>query len=250
MEVSNKSVKNKPAISVITATYNAAADLPILIDSLKQQTNGDFEWVIADGGSKDGTLDLISAVDDLPIQLSTEPDFGIYDALNRAIQLSSADHYIVIGADDYFFKDAVDNIINELQEGQVDFLVGMVESEGSLIKVHTGRSFIYGARAFVASHSVGCVIKKKLHNQFGLYTNQYPILADSYFIKQVFKSQSATIKYSTKIFGNFSAKGMSRTNGLKTQCEFGHIQMTTERFKFIQACLLFVRVIKELVLAK
>lgn len=240
-------MSNKPLISVITATYNAAAYLPKLIESLKSQTSKDFEWVIADGASTDETLEIIENIDGINLKISSQDDFGIYDAINRAINLASGEYYVVIGADDYFFDDAIENILNLLKDDKLDFIVGQVETECGLIKIHFGKSFIYGARAFVASHSVGCVIKKDLHAKLGFYTNKYPILADTYFIKKVFMTKNLNIKYTSKTFGHFSIFGVSKTNGLRTQCEFGHIQMTSEKYKYLQAIIFFMRIVKELI---
>ena len=101
-------------ISIITATFNAANHLPQLIDSLQSQTNKNFEWVIADGGSTDATLDILQSIKNLNIVLSSQVDFGIYDALNRAVKLSTSDYYVVIGADDVFKPDAIENFSNEI----------------------------------------------------------------------------------------------------------------------------------------
>ena len=90
-------------ISVITATYNAADYLPNHIQSLLVQTNKDFEWVIADRNSTDDTSDILAEVKDLNLIVSSQPDFGIYDALNRAIMLTTSEYYLVMGADDVSF---------------------------------------------------------------------------------------------------------------------------------------------------
>lgn len=237
----------KPTISVITATFNAATHLPRLIASLRGQTNKQFEWVVADGASVDDTISLVNKIDDFKVIISSEPDFGIYDAINRAVKLATGNYYIVIGADDFFEENAIENIQVELNKESIDVLVGQVKINGELIKIHHGKQFIYGARALVASHSVGCVFKKSLHEEFGYYTNKYPILADTYFIKELFKDGRLNIKYSPKVFGNFSLGGISKSNGLRTQCEFGHIQLTTEKYKYFQAIIFFFRIIKELI---
>ncbi|MHC1733557.1 MAG: glycosyltransferase [Bacteroidales bacterium] len=94
-----------PFISIITATYNAAQHLSHLIASLRGQSIGNFEWVVADGGSTDGTLEILSQVDDLNIIVDSRPDCGVYDAFNRAVSLSSGDYLLFLGADDYLIAD-------------------------------------------------------------------------------------------------------------------------------------------------
>jgi glycosyltransferase involved in cell wall biosynthesis len=68
-------------ISIITATFNAASHLPDLVSCLRNQTYKNFEWVVADGGSTDDTLNILRTTKDLNVVLSSQPDFGIYDAL-------------------------------------------------------------------------------------------------------------------------------------------------------------------------
>jgi glycosyltransferase involved in cell wall biosynthesis len=239
---------HKSSISIITATYNAEKYLPVLIKSLRDQTCKDFEWVVADGASTDNTLKLLSEVKDLDLVVTSQPDFGIYDALNRAIKLASGQYYIVIGADDFFYEKTINIIMNELDSSQeLDLLVGQVELEGKLIKIRYGQKFLYGARAYVSSHSVGCVFNKNLHAQHGYYSSKYPIFADTYFIKLIFKNQNLKFKYLPDVFGTFSSTGISSNNKLRTQCEFAHIQLTTERFKYLQALVFFLRLIKTLI---
>lgn len=78
----NKNSTHKYKLSVITATYNAIEYLPSLIECLRKQEDQDFEWVVADGASTDGTLELLESITDLNIVITSQEDFGIYDALN------------------------------------------------------------------------------------------------------------------------------------------------------------------------
>src|SRR5574343_103309 len=91
------SSQGKPSISIITVTFNAAAHLPTLIDSLRNQSDRGFEWIVVDGASTDKTVDLLEASGIVTTWIS-EPDFGIYDALNKAIRLSTGEYYLVLGA--------------------------------------------------------------------------------------------------------------------------------------------------------
>src|SRR5699024_1576503 len=92
-------------LSIITATFNAVEYLPTLIESLRKQQDKDFEWVVADGASTDGTLELLESIDDLNIQITSREDFGIYDALNRGIKACSGEFYLVMGADDVLYPN-------------------------------------------------------------------------------------------------------------------------------------------------
>lgn len=232
----------KPSLSIITATYNAEKFLPALIESLRRQSDKNFEWVVADGASTDSTLTLLKDVTDLNLVLSSQKDFGIYDALNRAINLCKAEHYLVLGADDQLSCDTVLTINNYLNKNEtLDLIIGQVIYNGNLIKIRKGLKFLFGARAYVASHSVGCVFRKKLHETFGMYSNKYPLLADTYFIKMIFTDPTLKAIYSPVVFGTFSSSGVSSNNILRVQCEFAHIQITTEDYKFFQLMIAYLR---------
>lgn len=92
-------------ISVITASYNADRYISRLIFSLQAQAFKNFEWIVADGGSTDGTLDLLQKVEGLNLVVDSRPDSGVYDAYNRGVALSSGDYLLFLGADDYLIAD-------------------------------------------------------------------------------------------------------------------------------------------------
>lgn len=91
-----------PTFTIITSTYNAASTLPRLLDSLAAQTCRDFELIIQDGASRDATLDIVRAyVPRLPaVSIASEPDSGIYNAWNKAVQRIRGQWVIFLGADD------------------------------------------------------------------------------------------------------------------------------------------------------
>lgn len=234
-----------PKLSIVTVTLNAANHIQQLINSLQNQTCQDFEWIIADGESKDGTLDLISKAIGLNIIVVSAPDFGIYDAMNKAIKRANASHYLVIGADDTFEPHTVQSIVNDLDnDPEIDILIGQVKANGQLIKIQKGRSSIYGARAYITAHSVGSVIKKTLHEKFGYYSNKYSIIADGAFIKKIFSSKDLKAKYSDVVYGTFATGGISNTAIVQSHCEFLSLQLATEKYKIFQIFLFIARYTK------
>ena len=172
-----------PSISIISATYNCVNELPKLIESIRCQTDKNFEWIVSDGASSDGTLDLLEAVNDINIVFISEKDFGIYDALNKALALSSGDYYLVAGADDCFASDAVENFRRAIvKQSFPDILPARVLYGNYSFEIKQGPSWLYGCKSFIANHSVGTAFKKELHDQFGFYSRKLPIAADALFI--------------------------------------------------------------------
>lgn len=101
------SPRTKPFITVITSTYNAACYLADAVRSVRGQNYDDFEWIIADGGSSDDTLEQLRQNDDLIDYWVSEPDRGIYNAWNKALAMSAGDWVCFLGADDFFWQPDV-----------------------------------------------------------------------------------------------------------------------------------------------
>lgn len=95
-----------PFFSIITATFNAAGPIPVLLDSLAGQTCRDFELVIQDGGSPDATLPVVRSYSErLPaVALASERDSGIYDAWNKAVARARGKWLVFLGADDWLIE--------------------------------------------------------------------------------------------------------------------------------------------------
>lgn len=98
-DAAGRSIK-LPVISVITSTYNAAQNLQWTIDSIRAQTYPSVQWIVADGGSTDGTVDLIKKNEDIVDYWFSEPDSGIYDAWNKALKHAKGEWIQFIGAGD------------------------------------------------------------------------------------------------------------------------------------------------------
>lgn len=100
-------MKPSPKISVVTVTYNSAATLEETILSVLNQTYHNIEYIIIDGGSTDGTVDIIEKYADRLAYWISEPDKGIYDAMNKGIAIASGDYINFMNADDTFYDNEV-----------------------------------------------------------------------------------------------------------------------------------------------
>ena len=120
----------KPTISIITVTYNAAHVLPGLIDSLRAQTDRGFEWVVVDGASTDGTVELLSESGDVITRWISEPDFGIYHAMNKALQIMTGEYYLVVGADDRLNPDTIAQYRHYAQISGADIVTALIKRNG------------------------------------------------------------------------------------------------------------------------
>lgn len=232
-------------ISVITATYNAGEYLPGLIKSLQAQTDKDFEWVVADGGSTDNTLSLLADAKDLNIKISSHADFGIYDALNRGLKIATGAYYVAAGADDRFFDEAIASFRQTLQANpKADFVVANVQVGERLVKP-TGRVWLNGLKGCVAAHSIGTLIKKQLHEEIGYYSRLFPIAADELFILQAAKANYQFI-HTESVVGFHAITGVSGVDVAGSLLETFRVKLRVGENKYLQLMLLFLKMIKSI----
>ena len=132
-----KSEPDKPLISVITVVFNGEKYLEQTIQSVINQTYDNIEYIVIDGGSTDGTLDIIRKYENEIAYWASEKDEGIGDALNKGIELSSGEIIGMIHSDDYYAsKDVVCSVVDEFNKYQnIKAIYGIVDS----VDPETGR---------------------------------------------------------------------------------------------------------------
>ncbi len=241
------SLPNKPLISVITVVYNHDEYLARTIESVINQSYDNVEFIVIDGGSTDNTLNTINKYQDMIDYFLSEEDFGIYDAMNKALKLIQGEYYLVLGADDYLYPNAIFEIVNEhlTQNDEIDFVVASVDVGDGTLSGYSPQKAWLGASAVVTTHSVGMIIKSQLHQEFGLYSLKFPQIADSLFIKKLLSAKKLGLASKT-IAGRFSLEGVSNNNVARGLCEGFLIQLETEKSMFLQLIIFILRLIKNI----
>lgn len=234
-------------LSILTATYNAENHLPHLIASLVTQTDPDFEWVVADGASTDRTLELISEARSQlkTVTVDSRPDFGIYDALNRAVKLASGDYYVVVGADDLLFPEAVANYKRACAETGADLITTHYYNGDQLVVGirQPAWEWLRGMCAYVTGHAVGLAIRRDLHKEVGEYSRYFPLLADQLFILQAIH-QGARVVLRDFIAGRYCPRGTSSRDVLGFILELYRIQVKMGHSLTFQTLLFLYRLIR------
>lgn len=239
---------NKYKISVITATYNAESCIKNLIESLRTQKDKDFEWVVVDGVSTDQTLEILKRITDLNIKIISEPDFGIYDALNKGIKACSGEYYLVAGADDIFYENAIqDYKVGINIKG--DLITTKVIKNDNVVGVRKGGAWLFNEAVYISNHSIGVLIRKSLHNNFGFYSRKFPIAADQLFIMQCCENGVKTIQLDS-IAGEFGTSGVSSEDKIGTCTEKFRVQLLLGKNKWIQFILFVLKIFKRLLVLK
>lgn len=230
-------------LSVITATYNAMMHLPNLVGSLRAQQDKDFEWVVADGASTDGTLEYLRSIEELNIKISSQEDFGIYDALNRAIKISEGDFYMIIGADDFLFSNAIKDYKDAIEDG-VDIVTACIQVGKKISKAgKEGGKSRKKRFDYISGHAVGSIYRKNLHDRYGYYSKNYPIAADQLFVLSVCRD-GRKVKVIDSLVGRFGLFGVSNTEKIGSATEYYRVLLSLGENKYLQTFLLFIRLIK------
>jgi glycosyltransferase involved in cell wall biosynthesis len=121
-----------PLFSIIVPTYNSGFCLSKAIESVLRQTYTNFEIVLADGGSNDDTVAVAKSYNDSRIKIYSEPDKGVYDAMNKGMSWATGEWMYFIGSDDYLYNDSVlKTIAQKLHKTKTHVLYGNVLVQGN-----------------------------------------------------------------------------------------------------------------------
>ena len=205
-----------PFVSIITVVYNGKKHLEKTILSIIEQTGQNIEYIIIDGGSKDGTVDIIKKHQNKISKWISEPDKGIYDAMNKGLKLASGEYVWYMNAGDVIYSnDTLQQIAGIHQREHADVYYGETEEtdeNGKRIGMRrlkapgtlTWENFSMG---MVVCHQ-SILIKKELCSEYNL---SYRISADIDWIINAVK-KSSTIVNTHLILSKFQHGGLSRNN--------------------------------------
>ena len=209
-----------PKVSVVTTTYNDIENLKRILAEVKKQTYPNIEHIIVDGGSTDGTVDLLKELEEKEpgrISWMSEKDNGIYDAINKGICMATGD---IVGC---CFDRCAD-------EGVLMRMVEIMEKEGT-DGVHGDLCYMDGDRIVRKWHQGQGVIrsgwmpghptlylKKEVYDRFGLYRTDYRISGDYEFMVRILYRKEVTLSYLPEILIYMSHGGTS-TNSLGAYVE-------------------------------
>jgi glycosyltransferase involved in cell wall biosynthesis len=219
---------SEPSIAVVSVTLNCAELLPRLIESLLAQDDQNFEWVVADGGSTDATHEALVRFPAARTTVIQGPDFGIYHALNKAVAAVRSDYYLVLGADDRLYPNAISSFRRAARGGNWDIVAASIEIGGKPRPPLRGRRWLRGGNAYVAGHAVGTLIRTELHASCGYYSNRYVNGADMHFVLTAVSRGGARVGAAPFVAGVFGDRGVSTldrvcsiSDALRIQLAFG-----------------------------
>lgn len=180
---SKRPVTGNPLVSVITVVRNGEETLEQTIQSVLNQTYDNIEYIIIDGGSTDGTVDIIKQYEDAIAYWISEPDQGISDAFNKGISLATGDFITLLNADDWMSADQLERAADALQHTAADFVFGDLvfhDPDGN------ADHLIYGDPHYASTiryrmpdlcHPT-VVASRKAYEKYGLFETRYQYAMD------------------------------------------------------------------------
>ena len=203
-------MKNNPKISIVTVTKNSEKYLEENIESLSNQTFRNFEHIIIDGKSTDNTIAIIKKNSDKIDKWISEPDQGLYYAMNKGINISTGEIIGILNSDDIYFPNALEIVNNYFSsDNKLDFLFGTVQKH-KLMHGYFPKK-IKWTFGFYTTHSVGFFIKRSSQFKVGLYDTQYKFSSDyDLFYRLIVKEKMrGTSTKKNEILGKFRLGGLS-----------------------------------------
>ena len=244
-----KKKKNHFLISIITVVFNGEKYLEETIKSVINQTNKNFEYIIVDGGSTDGTLDIIKKYDQQIDYWISQKDKGIYDAFNKGLTLVSGDVIGIVNSDDTYNNKCFETVQNYFKKNDnLDFLFGGVKKRwGTLHGYKPWKIFL--SWGFYTSHSTGFFIKTNSAKKLGFYNLKYKYSSDfDLFYRMIVKyKMRGTGTKKDEIFGNFRSGGFSSKVSFKDHFKEGiQIRLDNGQNKIIVGLIIFLKFIKNI----
>lgn len=204
---------SNPLISVITPTLNSEATIEGCLRSVANQTFKNIEHIIIDGISSDLTLDIIKKykAEYSNIRLISERDIGIYDAMNKGIDLSNGEWLIFLGSDDTLYDENVFlSLLNFLSDSKLEVVYGNVIFKVSGEKYDGKFNRIKLIQRNICHQAI--LTRKRVFNKIGKFDIQYKSLADWHFNMKWFNNSKIKHKYTDRIIANYYENGYCFNN--------------------------------------
>lgn len=215
-------------LTVITVCYNSSPTLARALTSVAQQTWPSVEHIVIDGASTDGTQRLIEQFRSHLAHVVSEPDAGIYDAMNKGLALATGEVIAFLNADDFYAdQDVLKRVMGLMHVEHLDALYGDVEFFTSDNPQRTTRRYNSGrftpallGWGWMPAHPA-LFVRKSLFTQFGMFRTDYRIAGDFEWIARVFQRVGLHHRHLAQVLVRMQTGGTS-TSGLRATIQMNH----------------------------
>ena len=238
-------MKKNNTISIITVVKNNDKSIKRCIESIQNQSFKNIQHIIIDGNSSDNTLSIINKYKDKISIILSEEDDGIWDAMNKGIDLARGDIIGFLNADDFYYENALETVDKYFKNNEIDFLFGSVQKYKLLYGFNP--SIIKWSFGFYTSHSVGFFIKTQKHKEIGYYNKKYLSADLDFFYKMIVDSKLKGISTKkSEILGKFDKGGFSsKINYIDHLLDLNQIRLDNNQSWVFVNILFLLKIIKK-----
>ncbi len=209
-------------ISIITVVWNNASTIKDAIDSVLSQTYQDIEYIIVDGASTDGTVEIVQSYGNKVSKFISEKDKGLYDAMNKGIALATGDIVGILNSDDFYIdKFVIEKIAKELEEKQVDSVYADLvfvkpENLDKVVRYYDSSYFSTSKFAYgwMPAHPT-FFVKRDIYKNYGVFKTDYKIAADYELLTRFLAKNKISYSYIKEPIVKMRIGGAS-TSGIKS----------------------------------
>lgn len=219
---------NKPLFSIATPCWNSADTIERTIKSVLAQEFKDYEYIIVDGGSTDGTLDIIKKYEPLfegRMKWKSEPDKGLYDAFNKGVERSIGIYCWNVNADDYIEPEALANMADFITRNNwgdeppvISGILNFVSRDGQKVISQFKSTPEYMEECYKKDHiglpHPATLVPKKVYEQYGAFDTFYRICGDADWFHRVY-SAGVQFDFVNFVISNMSDGGVSNAFNFK-----------------------------------
>lgn len=206
-------------ISVITATFNSKTTLADTLRSVAAQSHVDIEHIIVDGASIDGTLDVVRQHGERVSQIISEPDRGIYDAMNKGIKAATGDIVGILNSDDmYYDNDIVRIIADVFTNKEIDACYGDLvyvdrNDTGQIIRYWQSSPYKEGLlkRGWIPAHPT-FYVRRSVYEKYGGFDLRYRLAADTELMMRFIGRYKIRVEYIPHLMVKMRLGGATNKN--------------------------------------
>jgi len=212
-----------PLISIITVSFNSEKTIERTLKSVAAQTYKNVEHIVIDGASTDGTVACISKHVDAISYFCSEPDAGLYDAINKGLHIAKGDVIGLMHSDDFFADDGIlAEIAEQFARGNVDGVYGDAaffrpHSPDKTLRLYSSARFSPDrlSGGWMPAHTT-LYLRRAMYERLGLFKTGYAIAADFDFVCRLFLQRDICVRYLPKVLVKMQSGGVS-TSGWRAK---------------------------------
>lgn len=206
-------------ISIITIAYNSAATIEDTIKSVLAQSHEDLEYILVDGASKDATMDIVNKYKSRISTIISEPDKGIYDAMNKGVLAASGDVIGILNSDDFYAdEDVLKDVNAKFEESPIEGLYAdlvYVDRNNPLRIIRNWKSGVYEhglfRKGWMPPHPT-FFVKKACYDRLGIYNTSLRSAADYELMLRFIHKEEIKITYLPRIITKMRVGGQSNVS--------------------------------------